>query len=398
MDDSRILERDGQPLPTDGHLRAVVDLDALRHNLALIRRSVGSTTDVIACVKANAYGHGLIAVARCLEGEGVRWLSVGSAVEALALRASGIACRILLFPALPRENVARLNAAGITVGIQSYAEAEQIARSGGGQGSVFLKVDAGFGRVGVPLSDALSVAYRIRALRSVTLDGVFTHLPFAKPETIGWVQGRLADFARVVAEIREIHGADLVVQALASTGTALGLEAPETNAVCPGQLLFGIEPAWAGQVTGRGRFGTKPVLAAVTTVIGAFRWLPDGAHFGAGGVRVAARATRLGVLPIGYSNSILVQKPGQFVHAHGRSAPVLGISLEHAVVDVTDMPELQEGERVTLLAGDDRGAARLDDLARAQGRTSLEVLISLTGRAVYEYVGARGPSVPTAEP
>lgn len=385
MSECQIHESDSQRLPTDGNLQAIVDLGALRHNLALIRRSVGPTTDVIACVKANAYGHGLSAVARCLEGEGVRWLSVGSAAEALALRASGVACRVLLFPALPREHVGKLTAAGITIGVQSYVEAERIARSGEGQGSIFLKVDAGFGRVGVPLSDAVSVARRIKALRSVTLDGVFTHLPFAKPETIGWVEARLGDFATVAAAIREIHGADLVVQALASTGTVLGLEAPGTNAVCPGQLLFGIEPEWARQVTGRDRFGTKPVLSAVTTVIGAFRSLPEGARFGAGGAKVAGRNTRLGVLPIGYSNSILVQKPGQLVHAHGRSAPVLGISLEHAVVDVTDIPELEEGERVTLLADDGRVATRLDDLARTQGRTSLEVLVSLTGRTVYEY-------------
>lgn len=385
MRDSQVHDADGQRPPTDGHLHAVVDLGALRHNLALIRRSVGSTTDVIACVKANAYGHGLRAVARCLEGEGVEWLSVGSAVEALALRASGVACRVLLFPALPRENVGALTGAGITIGVQSYVEAERIARAAEGQGSIFLKVDAGFGRVGVPLSDAVSVARRIRALRSVKLEGVFTHLPFAKAETIGWVEARLGEFGKVAAAIREIHGADLVVQALASTGTALGFEAPEANAVCPGQLLFGIEPEWAKQVTGRDRFGTRPVLTEVTTAIGSFRSLPEGARFGAGGAKVAGRDTRLGVLPIGYSNSILVQKPGQLVHARGRSAPVLSISLEHAVVDVTDIPELEEGERVTLLAANGRGATRLDDLARTQGRTSLEVLVSLTGRTVYEY-------------
>ena len=227
-------------------LCAVVSLETLRRNLALVRQRLLAGTELIACVKANAYGHGLRAVAGCLEAEGVRWLSLGSPAEALALRRWGVTCDILLFPTGEGGDPAPLLEAGITVGIQAFAEAAALARAARTRPpSIFLKVDSGLGRVGVPLADAVHLAARIRsALPGVRLSGVFTHLPFGGREGAAWVEERLAEFGRVVAQIRAATAGPLLVQALASAGIACGLEAPETNAVCPGQLLFGVEPAW----------------------------------------------------------------------------------------------------------------------------------------------------------
>jgi alanine racemase len=174
------------------------------------------------------------------------------------------------------------------------------------------------------------------------------------------------------------------VQALASAGIAFGMEAPGTNAVCPGQLLFGIEPAWLPAPR-----GTRPVLTEVRTVLGTVRDIPPGTRFGASGGQVAARPTRLGALPIGYSNSILVPKAGQQVRVEGRDAPVLSVSLEHAVVDLTDVGDARAGTPVRLLASEPQAGASLAEVARRQGRSPLEVLVSLTGRTDYEYSGAR---------
>ena len=101
-----------ETLASTAHLRAAVSLGALRGNLALVRRRLPADTELIACVKANAYGHGLRAVAGCLEGEGVRWLSLGNPAEALALRRWGIACDILLFPTGEGGLVSALGPAG----------------------------------------------------------------------------------------------------------------------------------------------------------------------------------------------------------------------------------------------------------------------------------------------
>jgi alanine racemase len=366
------------------HLRALVSLGALRQNLALVRRRLPADTELIACVKANAYGHGLRAVAGCLETEGVRWLSLGSSAEALALRRWGITCDILLFPTGEGGDPGPLLQADITVGVQSFDEAAILARAARTRpASIFLKVDSGLGRVGIPLAEAADVAARIRSdLPDVRLAGVFTHLPFGGREGASWVEGRLAEFGRVMAAIRAATDAPLLVQALASAGIACGTEASETNAVCPGQLLFGIEPAWLSTP-----FGTRPVLTEVRTVLGTLRDIPPGTRFGASGGQVAARPTRLGTLPIGYSNSILVQKAGQKVRVEGRDAPVLSVSLEHAVVDLSDIAGARAGASVCLLASEPEVGPSLTEVASSQGRSPLEVLVSLTGRAAYEYSG-----------
>lgn len=375
----------GVPAPP---LTAVVDLAALRANLALVRRALAPGTEIVACVKANAYGHGLVTVGRALEAEGVRWLSLGSPAEALALRRAGVACRLLLFPTVLPSDVTPLLDAVVTIGIQSYAEAERLARTGRAV-SVFLKVDSGLGRVGVPLGEAAVVVQRLaRELPSLTLGGLFTHLPFQDAESLSWVQARLKEFGHTVLALRAHAPGPLVVQALASTGIVCGLEAPETDAVSPGQLLFGVEPPWVVPTVRPAPFGTRPVLAEVRTAVGALRDVEAGVRFGMGGARTAARPTRLAVLPVGYSNSILVQKPGQTVSVHGHAAPVLSISLEHTVVDVTDAPGVDEGAPAVLLSRDPAAGPSLAEVARTQGRTALEVLVSLTGRAAYQYTGA----------
>ena len=372
-------------------LRAAVSLAALRANLALIRRAIPEDTELIACVKANAYGHGLRGVATCLAAEGVRWLSLGSPADALAVRRWGVACDILLFPTGVGGHPAPLVEAGITVSVQSWDEAVEIGRAARTRApAIFLKVDSGLGRVGVPLGEAVALAARIRAeLPDIRLAGLFTHLPFGGPDSRAWVEERLAEFGKVTADIRAATPGPLLVQALASAGVASGMKAPEANAVCPGSLLYGIEPAWLAAP-----FGTRPVLAEVGTTLEMLRVIPPGARYGYGGGRVAARATRLGALPIGYSSSFLVPKPGQKARVAGHEVPVLSVSLEHAVVDLSDVADARIGAPVCLLAGDASAGPTLAQVASQQGRSALEVLVALSGHAAYEYLEADPGAAP----
>ena len=363
-----------------------VDLGALRGNLAVVRALAGDRI-VMACIKGNAYGHGLVPVARCLEAAGVPWLTLGSPGEALALREAGVTTPILLFPTIAGLDLKRHVGAGITIGVQSAAEAAALMRQAAAPVSVFLKIDAGFGRVGAPLAVAASEAHEIVRLPSVALAGLFTHLPFSSEDSVAWVQERLKAFGEVAGTIQGDAGRRLVVQALASTGLASGLDAPLTNAVCPGSLLYGVQPTWTSASGQRiDVAGLRPALAEVTSVVGSLRTIAAGSRFGPGGARSAARATSIGVMPVGFSNSILVRKPGQRVGIAGRSAPVLSVSLEHTVVDVTDAAPIAEGATVHLLSRDGAVGPTLEDIARAQDRVTVEILVALTGKAAYAYV------------
>jgi alanine racemase len=370
-------------------LTAVVDLAAIRTNLELVRRAVAPGTEIIGCVKANAYGHGVGAVARELETAGLRWLSLGSPAEALAVRAGGVSCGVLLFPTVLPPEIRPLLDARITLAIQSYAEAERLAREGQPV-SLFLKVDSGLGRVGVALDEAPALARRLaRELPGIVVEGVFTHLPFQSVESLPWITSRLKAFGEAVARVREQIAGPLVVQALASSGILCELEAPETNAVCPGGLLFGLEPRWVAPGVRSAALGTRSALVKVTIRLGGTRELAAGSQFGMGGMRTATRATRLGVLPIGYSNSILTPKPGQAVGIEGAAAPIVSLSLEHTVVDLTDVPGAREGAPAVLVARAPSVGPSLAEVARNQGRSELEVLVALSRHAAYEYVGGR---------
>src|SRR5262249_28181834 len=149
-------------------------------------------------------------------------------------------------------------------------------------------------------------------------------------------------------------------------------------------LLYGVEPPWLSPP-----LGVRPLLTEVRTVLETIRAIPAGTRYGYGGARVAARATRLGALPIGYSNSFLVPKAGQTVRGDGGEAPVLSVSLEHTVVDLTDVHGARAGASVCLLASEPAVGPSLAEVAKRQGRSPLEVLVSLTGRAVYEYSDSR---------
>ncbi len=363
-----------------------VDLAAIRDNLAVVRSLAGDRT-VMACIKGNAYGHGLVPVARCLEAAGAAWLTLGSPEEALTLREAGITTPILLFPTIAGLDLRRHVTAGITIGVQSAAEAAALAREAAGPVSVFLKIDAGFGRVGAPLDAAVGEARGIARLPAVTLAGLFTHLPFFSEDSVAWVQGRLKAFGDVAGTIQSDAGRRLVIQALASTGLAAALDAPMTNAVCPGSLLYGVPSAWTA-ASGRriDVAGLRAALVEVTSVVGSLRTIAAGERFGPGGVRTAARATRVGVMPVGFSNSILVRRPGQRVAVAGRPVPVLSVSLEHTVIDVTEATPLAEGATVHLLSRDGAVGPTLEEVARAQERATVEILVALTDKAAYTYV------------
>jgi len=363
-----------------------VDLEAVRENLRIVRTLAGERT-VMACVKGDAYGHGLLPVARCLAEAGVPWLTLGSPTEARALREAGITTPILLFPTIASRDLGPEVARGVTIGVQSAAEAEALARRADGRVAVFLKVDAGFGRVGAPLARAVTEAHGILHLAGVRLAGVFTHLPFSSGAGLAWARDRLKAFGAVADQIQAEAGGRLVVQALASTGLACGLDAPGTNAVCPGSMLYGVQPGWADD-DGRpvAVAGLRPALVDVSTVVGSIRTIPAGERFGGGGARTAARSTTVGVLPLGHANSFLPRRPGQPASVGGRRVEILSVSLEHTVVDLTGAGHVDEGAPACLLARDPARGPSLDEVARAQGRAPVEVLVALSGKSRYEHV------------
>jgi alanine racemase len=356
-------------------LWADIDLAALAHNLTLVRCLAGRRR-LIASVKANAYGHGAVTVARELARLGVDTLWTGSIDEALAIRAAGIDARILLFGGYLPDDIPALLRYGLTPTIHDRAGAQAVSATAAGPTPVYVKIDSGLGRLGVPVADADELVEEIAALPWVVIEGIYTHLPF------GDAVGR--DEARVQAEafaalLRRLaaKGIDpLVTQVWASSGLLAQL--PDVcNAVCVGHLLYGLSPV-SREVASADEL--RPVMRSIKTrLIHVVHRSAGEARDGAYGMR---NAQVTGVVPLGLGDGMRNAVAGQSMSmlVRGRRVPVLGVSLEHTTLDLTGIESAQVGDEAVLVGRSDGLATGVQDLARWFGCSELEALMTFSGR------------------
>ena len=355
------------------------DLDALRRNLGLIREAA-SGAHIIAALKADGYGHGATAVARCLSDEGVHSLATGSLSDARAVRAAGIDLPILLFGGPLPETFPRLAREGLTPTVYDKAGAEAVSAAGVTNAPFYIKVDCGLGRLGVRLEDAPAFIRWASRLPNVALAGVYTHVPFADAQGMAWSRERLAVFDELLRAL-ESEGIPLpVTQALASAGLLAGLSS-HANAVCPGHLLYGLSPV-SPEVADASAY--RPLLSAVKSR------LIHVNRLGAGTQRLGI--DRVGVLPLGISDGLGTIVPGQDAYAlvNGIRVSILGVSLEHSTLDLSQAPNAAVADEVVLLGTDGEEKITLDAFSRWQGLRPHQTMCALNGRLTSRYL--RGPS------
>jgi len=358
-----------------------VDLGALERNYGRLRERLPDDMLVIASVKANGYGHGAIEVARVLGRLGAYAVATASLDEAAAIRSEGAHDRVLLFGGQLPGSAGAILENGLIPTVPNAETAQALARAAPDGCRVFVKVDAGLGRLGVPLADAFDFVQEIRSTYRLLVHGLYTHLPFSNSEGEAWARRGLAEFTALVDRLRGAGVEPPVIQALSSPGISAGLPNPFT-AVCPGRLLYGIAPA-AG---GAGAWGLEPVLRAIRTRLVHLSQHPAGARIGSGG-RVALDAPGLvGVVPFGQSNGYRAAQSGQSEILHrGRRRRVIGVSLEHATIDLGDGPA-EIGDEVVVLGRSGTDEITLADFAAGLDSDPLEALMALGGRSPYEYV------------
>src|SRR5262245_573289 len=353
-----------------------IDLPALGHNLAFVRRLAGSR-GLIASVKANAYGHGAVPIARELVRLGVDALWTGSIDEALAIRDAGIDARILLFGGYLPGDIPALRRHRLTPTIYDSPGAQAVSAAAAGPTPIYIKVDAGLGRLGVPIADAEELIAQIAAQPRVVVEGVYTHLPFGDAAGRDWAREKYAAFAALLERLAAKGIRPAVTQVWASSGLLAGL--PDAcNAVCVGHLLYGLSPV-APSVAAAGEL--RPVITAIKTrlVHAAHRTAGSAAGGNAYGMR---NAEITGVVPLGLADGMRNPASGQVVSLliRGRRAPVLGVSLEHTTLDLTGIDSPQVGDEAILIGRSDGVSSSFHDLARWFGCGELEAMMSFSGR------------------
>ena len=364
-----------------------VDLNAVRHNVAAIREHVGPNVGIMAVVKANAYGHGVVELARELRYL-VEMFGVASVAEALQLRrvapGTGI---VILGPALPEEREAILRNGFIPVissleEAKSYSKLAECLKSATPFG-VHLKIDTGMGRIGVWHEQALEVVRAIAALPGIQLSGVATHLPLADEDTER-TRAQLMLWERLVGELRKIGIAVPIVHALNSAGTILfnGLHAAGGDLIRPGLILYGCSPVPQFQER------LRPALAWKSRVT-LLREVPAGRSVSYGGTFVTPAPMRIATVCAGYADGYArhLSNVGAEVLIGGRRCPLLGrVTMDQILVDVSGVPQAAVGDEVVLIGSQGVEEITAAELAEKSGTIPWEIFTTISSRVVRYYI------------
>jgi alanine racemase len=358
-----------------------VHLEHIQHNIEGIRKAVGSERKILIAVKANAYGHGALEVAKMAQSIGVDWLGIATVPEGLALRQAGIQLPILKFgPTFPEEMAEAIrNVLTLAVTDLEGAKAmEQAAAALSMVAEVHLKVDTGMGRVGVPANDAAELAGFIDAqCPHLKLDGIFTHLPVSDDADPAYTREQIARFQSVVDEVNIRLGRTLSLAHCANSGAVLGHPEAWMDMVRPGIMIYGHYP---DQGTPRS-IDLKPGLSFITR-ISFLKKIKAGTSIGYGRTWIAPEDTYIATLPVGYADGYnrLFSNMGR-VLIQGKSYPIVGrVCMDQCMVNVGPQTELHVGDEVVLIGRSGDVEISVEEWADKLGTITYEVTCQINSR------------------
>jgi alanine racemase len=368
---------------------AEIDLNALRHNVAAIREHAGADVGILAVVKANAYGHGVIELARELRYL-VEMFGVASVAEALQLRRAAPDTPILVLgPALPEEREAMVRHGMIPVvssldearAYDALAQALKLAEPF----PIHLKVDTGMGRIGVWHEEALAAAREIAALPGVRFAGVATHLPSAD-EDAEWTSAEIAAWETLVASLRQAGIEAPAVHALQSAGTILfhrqELVHDGADLIRPGLILYGSSPVPEFQSR------LRPVLTWKSRVT-LLRDVPAGRSVSYGRTYVTPGPARIATVCAGYADGYPrhLSNAGAHVLIGGRRCPILGrVTMDQILADASAVDGPAVGDEVVLIGRQGGEEIPVSELAEKSGTIPWEIFTGISSRVVRYYL------------
>jgi len=369
-------------LPSEDVLRpawAEVDLDALRHNLAHLRKRTHPAR-ALAVIKADAYGHGAVAVGHELAAAGVDWLGVALVEEGAALRQGGIDTPILGLGPAQEPQLPPFGRYRLTPTVSSLAQLalwRDFAAGSASRMPIHLEVDTGMTRLGISIDECGEALAMVRRSSGLALAGLLSHLADADLPDSPHNSEQIERFAALIGLLRPEEREGVEVH-LANTAGALHHPAGRHSLVRLGLGLFGLDPAAREE-------GLRPILAVKARVV-LVRDVPAGVALGYGGLRTTTRPSRIAVLPVGYGDGYGWRLSNRSeVLLGGRRAPVAGaVSMDLIMVDVTDTGAALGDEAVLLgRQGDEEITAA--ELARLAGTIPYEILCALGLRLTRRY-------------
>lgn len=379
--------------PGDAALVATVDLQAIRHNIDILRGYAGDAA-VMAVVKADGYGHGAAAVARAALSAGAAELGVATIEEGLTLRADGVRATVTSWLHGPGADFAAAINADIGVSVSSPRQVRDIvaaAEATGRTAAVNIKVDTGLARNGVAPGDWADVRDAIAkavAAESITLRTVFCHLALADQPDHPHNDLQATRLDEACADLEHV-GVAVPMRHLSNSAATIARPDLARDLVRPGIAVYGLSP-----IPENSTYGLTPAMT-LTAQVSHIKKIAAGQGVSYGHTWSAQRDTTIALLPIGYADGLPRLLSGRFdVAINGRRYPGIGrICMDQCLVDLgtNEIGDIAVGDRAVIFGRSDRGEPTATEIADAIGTIDYEIVSGVRGRTIRHYRDGDGP-------
>ena len=360
-----------------------IDLSAIEANIDAV--AAKANVPVMAVIKADAYGHGAVPIARLLEKK-CAFFGVSSMLEAMELRSAGIRLPILILGATPDDAYPLAVREDIRPAIFTWESACALSRAATAQGKtarLHFAVDTGMSRIGLQVTEeAADLCARIAALPGLVCEGLFSHFATADETDLTRARAQAARFADFDAMLKA-RGLEIPIRHLNNSAGVMNFS-EHYDMVRSGIVTYGLYPS---SEVDPGDLPLQPALSWYSRVTHV-KTLPAGREISYGGTFVTTRDTRVATVAVGYADGYRRSLSGKFyVLIRGRKAPILGrVCMDQLMVDVTDIPDAAAGDTVTLAGRDGKERITIEELAAAAGSFNYETVCGISRRVPRVYL------------
>ncbi|WP_164742595.1 MULTISPECIES: alanine racemase [Caldicellulosiruptor] len=366
---------------------AEINLDNLIYNVNNIKEKISPNTQIMAVVKADAYGHGAIEVSRVLVKNGINMLAVAIIDEALQLRHYNFDIPILILGFTPFELSEQVVENDISQTVYTFEQAyylNEAAKKIGKKAKVHIKVDTGMGRIGfLCTKESIEAIIRIASLSHIELEGIFSHFSSADdPHSDNFTYEQFLKFENFVKELNK-NGVYFKYKHIANSAAAIRFPQYQLDIVRLGLVLYGLYPSEAVKT----EISLKPVMSVKAKVINV-KEVPEGYPISYNRRYVTPCKSKIATIPIGYADGFTrVGSEKRCVLINGEYAKVVGnVCMDQCMVDVTHIKDVKIGDEVVIIGKQGKNEITADDLASQIGTINYEVICSVSKRIPRVYI------------
>lgn len=368
-------------------VRLEINIDNLIHNIKELRNYVGNNTLIMAIVKGNAYGHGVVTCGKTFLENGADRLGVSILSEGIMLRKTGIKAPILLLNYTPYSQYAELIKFDLIQTIYKYEDAKhlsEVAQSLDKVAKIHIKIDTGMNRIGfLPEEESIKEILKIVKLSNIEVEGIYTHFAMADYEDKSHTHNQFNKFKWVIDRLEDmdIH---IPIKHAANSATILDLPEYNLDMVRPGIMLYGHYPS---EFVNKDKIDIKPAMS-LKSGISNLKMLEEGEGIGYGQTFITKRRSKIATLPIGYADGysrMLSSK--SYVCINNKKAPIVGtICMDQLMVDVTDIENIDISDEAILFGYGHKNYPSVEELASKLGTLNYEILCMFGMRVPRIYI------------